>query len=268
MTAQTDQRISDPAARVLADPQAYADEKRLHEALAHCREHAPVSWVEVGDYRPFWAITKHADIMEIERQNDLFTNDPRPLLAIAEALDPGDDVLEPPNPAGVFFLQAVYLIFALAMPLVQCIFLFALWIIPMRLRDQKIVFDFTEMVASWAALDVFIISIIASCVEIDQFAQFLVGDRCDPIEKLVKEKCFGINTEFLPGCWIDVAAATLLLFTGQIVSRICERVIYDRELEVLDATMRTHESNDRDENRASDSGRTAPTGFIGKILFW
>ena len=87
MTAQTDHRIADPAARVLADPQAYTDEKKLHEALAHCRAHAPVSWVDVPEYRPFWAITKHADIMEIERQNDLFTNDQRPLLAIAEADD-------------------------------------------------------------------------------------------------------------------------------------------------------------------------------------
>ena len=85
MSAQTDHRIADPAARVLADPQAYTDEKKLHEALAHCRAHAPVSWVDVEGYRPFWAITKHVDIMDIERQNDLFTNFPRPLLAITEA---------------------------------------------------------------------------------------------------------------------------------------------------------------------------------------
>ena len=80
-------RIIDEAAGVLADPQAYTDEHRLHEALAHCRRHAPVSWVDVEGYRPFWAITKHADVIEIERQNDLFTNHPRPLLAIAEADD-------------------------------------------------------------------------------------------------------------------------------------------------------------------------------------
>ena len=87
MSAPTDHRISDPAARVLADPQAYTDEARLHEKLAHLRRNAPVAWVEVPDYRPFWAITKHADIMDIERQNDLFTNFPRPLLAITEADD-------------------------------------------------------------------------------------------------------------------------------------------------------------------------------------
>jgi len=77
-------RISDPAAQVLAQPQSYTDEARLHEALAHVRAHAPVSWVDEPGYRPFWAITKHADVMEIERQNDLFTNDPRPVLLQAD----------------------------------------------------------------------------------------------------------------------------------------------------------------------------------------
>jgi cytochrome P450 len=77
-------RIMDEAAKVFADPGSYADEAKLHAALTHLRANAPVSWVDVPDYRPFWAITKHADIMEIERANTLFTNSPRPLLATAE----------------------------------------------------------------------------------------------------------------------------------------------------------------------------------------
>ena len=90
-------RIVDKAARVLARPLGYTDETRLHESLAHLRAHAPVSWVEVEGYQPFWAITKHADIMDIERQNDLFTNDPRPLLMVAEA----DEVLRAQMEAGI-----------------------------------------------------------------------------------------------------------------------------------------------------------------------
>ncbi len=90
-------RIIDPAGRALADPRAYADENRLHEALAHLRAHAPVSWVEVEGYKPFWAITKHADVMDIERQNDLFTNDPRPLLMITEL----EDTLRAQQEAGI-----------------------------------------------------------------------------------------------------------------------------------------------------------------------
>jgi hypothetical protein len=72
------------AAKVFADPMSYADEAKLHAALCHLRASAPVSWVDVPGYRPFWAITKHADIMEIERANTLFTNSPRPVLATAE----------------------------------------------------------------------------------------------------------------------------------------------------------------------------------------
>jgi len=79
-------RITDDAAGVLADPRAYADEQRLHQSLAHLRAHAPVSWVDVEGFRPFWAITKHADVMDIERCNDLFVNAPRPFLTTA-ALD-------------------------------------------------------------------------------------------------------------------------------------------------------------------------------------
>ena len=79
--------IIDEAAKVFADPTSYADEPRLHAALTHLRAHAPVSLVDSRPYRPFWAITKHADIMKIERANDLFINEPRPLLATAAADD-------------------------------------------------------------------------------------------------------------------------------------------------------------------------------------
>ena len=81
-------RVIDEAASVFADPSAYADEAALHATLTHLRANAPVSWVDVPNYRPFWAITRHADIMEIERANTLFTNWPRPVLVTAE----GDEI--------------------------------------------------------------------------------------------------------------------------------------------------------------------------------
>jgi cytochrome P450 len=87
----------DDAAKVLADPTAYADDARLHAALTHLRANNPVAWVDSPPYRPFWAITKHADIMAIERDNELFLSEPRPLLATAEA----DDVLKAQMQAGM-----------------------------------------------------------------------------------------------------------------------------------------------------------------------
>jgi cytochrome P450 len=81
-------RVIDAAASVFADPSAYADEATLHATLTHLRANAPVSWVDVPNYRPFWAITRHSDIMEIERADTLFTNWPRPVLVTAE----GDEI--------------------------------------------------------------------------------------------------------------------------------------------------------------------------------
>jgi cytochrome P450 len=86
--------IIDEAAKVFADPTSYADEPRLHAALTHLRAHAPVSLVDCPPYRPFWAITKHADIMDIERANDLFINEPRPVLATAQADDMAREQLD------------------------------------------------------------------------------------------------------------------------------------------------------------------------------
>jgi len=155
------------------------------------------------------------------------------LVSIAQAVDPGNDLIEPPSRAGILFVQTVYLLFALIMPLVQCVFLLALWLIPMRLRDQKIIMMVTELVSAFSAMDCFIVSIMAACVEIDKFALFLVGDRCDKLEQYTKEPCFGIETAFLPGCWVTVVAAAALFTVNQIVVRLCDQILRNRELEPL-----------------------------------
>ena len=64
----------------IAYPETYANEKELHDIFTFMRKKDPVSWVEPEDYRPFWAITKHEDIIEIEKQNEIFINDPRTTL--------------------------------------------------------------------------------------------------------------------------------------------------------------------------------------------
>jgi cytochrome P450 len=72
------------AGLTLTDPEAYAEETRLHEALTLLRRDHPVHRVEPDDYQPFWAVTRHADIMEIERNNRLFVSGPRPMLVPTE----------------------------------------------------------------------------------------------------------------------------------------------------------------------------------------
>ncbi|MFG1615128.1 cytochrome P450 [Nonomuraea wenchangensis] len=75
---------AEEAGRCLATPAAYTDEARLHEALALLRRESPVRRVEADGYRPFWAVTRHADVLEIERDNALWLSAPRPVLRRAE----------------------------------------------------------------------------------------------------------------------------------------------------------------------------------------
>lgn len=74
--------ITDYAA--VADPRTWGDERQLLALLDDMRRNAPVAWVEPPGFRPFWAITRHADIMELERQNDRFLNGPRAVLQSIE----------------------------------------------------------------------------------------------------------------------------------------------------------------------------------------
>ncbi len=64
-------RIPDEIARTLIDPRAYADE-RLHNAYSWLRANRPLGKAEIEGYDPFWVVTRHADILEVSRQNDLF----------------------------------------------------------------------------------------------------------------------------------------------------------------------------------------------------
>lgn len=78
-------RAAAETCNLIVDPAVYADQTALDAAFARLRAEDPLAWCEPEAFRPFWAVTKHADIMEISRQNQLFTNGEREMLSYAEA---------------------------------------------------------------------------------------------------------------------------------------------------------------------------------------
>ena len=76
----------------IIDPVAYVERGYPHEEWALLRREAPVFRYERPDVHPFWAITKHADVVEVSRQSELFNALPaeRQLLAIFK-VQPGED---------------------------------------------------------------------------------------------------------------------------------------------------------------------------------
>lgn len=61
----------------LASNKTYGDLALQHALFTRLRADDPVHWTEPDGFRPFWSVTKHADILEVERQQDKFLNAPR-----------------------------------------------------------------------------------------------------------------------------------------------------------------------------------------------
>lgn len=60
----------------IIDPDLYVQRGYPHEEWALLRREAPVYWYERPQVEPFWAITKHADLVEISRQPEVFNELP------------------------------------------------------------------------------------------------------------------------------------------------------------------------------------------------
>ena len=54
----------------IATPEHYERNGYPHAEWTYLRKHAPVFWYARDNVDPFWAITKHADIIEISKQPD------------------------------------------------------------------------------------------------------------------------------------------------------------------------------------------------------
>ncbi len=68
------------APEAIADPHAYGDPEALDRLFARLRRDTPVCWVEPDGFRPFWVVTKYADIMDVEGQPETFLSEPRTVL--------------------------------------------------------------------------------------------------------------------------------------------------------------------------------------------
>jgi len=58
-------------------PEVYADEAGIAARFAEMRTQGDVLWIEQEPYRPFWAVLRHKDVMEVERNNQVWLNAPR-----------------------------------------------------------------------------------------------------------------------------------------------------------------------------------------------
>ncbi len=63
----------------------FTDEAFFHAAAQKLRDEDPVHWVEHPDFNPFYVLTKHADVLEVELHQNQFLNAPRAILGTKES---------------------------------------------------------------------------------------------------------------------------------------------------------------------------------------
>ncbi|NNL66585.1 MAG: cytochrome P450 [Myxococcales bacterium] len=78
-----------PSVEIL-DPRRYADEGYPHADWARLRRESPVHWCERAEGEPFWALTRHEDIVHVSQRPGQYLNAPRLVMSFDPKATPED----------------------------------------------------------------------------------------------------------------------------------------------------------------------------------
>ena len=145
---------------------------------------------------------------------------------------------ENPTDSAIIFTQIVYFLTVLVLPLAFLLFVGILWFVPMTRKAQTIIYAIAEILNAWSCIDVFVIAIVASLTEIEQFTKFIVGDKCNSIDPIIKkyfskildghDTCFQVKTYLQEGCWLFFAAAVSFFITSFVILKVCRNALNER----------------------------------------
>lgn len=139
--------------------------------------------------------------------------------------------------AAPWAIYVLFLLYSFIIPIVALVFLLVLFTVPLTLRLQRKLMVIVEMCFAWATTEVFLFSVIAAMLQINQFAQFMVDDIFPKgINKLLPlilpadsdQSIINISTSFARGCYVLWAAMIVWMIVMQAVVRLAERSLRDR----------------------------------------
>lgn len=75
--------------QTIVDPTAYTD-GRIDAVFTKLRKEMPLAQVQADGFNPFWAVTRYADVIEVGRRNEEFTNGGYPVTLTTKDVQAGD----------------------------------------------------------------------------------------------------------------------------------------------------------------------------------
>jgi hypothetical protein len=142
---------------------------------------------------------------------------------------------KPENPQ-MLWLMGVFLLFGVLSQVAYLSILIVLWCAKLSPRLQRHFFVAAQVLSGWSALDVFVVSIVAAVLEIERLALFIVGDKCDSLNKILKslplvegladvKTCFALNTELKDGFWVLLFAVIISSVMGRVMIARCKAAL-------------------------------------------
>jgi hypothetical protein len=132
------------------------------------------------------------------------------------------------------------------MPLFLGLLLLITWIWPLSYIHQQSAYIAMEVMYAWAAVDVFCLSIFALSLEISQFAQFIVGDSCDEINKVLAlfldeklqgdDVCFDLIATIVLDSWSIFASAFSLFIIVFFFEKVLRSALQDKGMRLRSAS--------------------------------
>lgn len=141
---------------------------------------------------------------------------------------------------GILFLQAIFLAFALIVPIALLVAFGVLWYVPLTLKAQRSATFLCEIFMAWEALIILILSVIGAVLQISQLAQFIVinstGSICANIENFLlgrgisssDSKCFDVKAAMEPTGIILTVGCFAMIALSFIMVRLLKGVVKDR----------------------------------------
>eukprot|EP01117_Protostelium_nocturnum_P011002 TRINITY_DN3992_c0_g2_i1.p1 TRINITY_DN3992_c0_g2~~TRINITY_DN3992_c0_g2_i1.p1 ORF type:complete len:982 (-),score=368.11 TRINITY_DN3992_c0_g2_i1:214-3159(-) len=147
-----------------------------------------------------------------------------------------------PDSFGIRFIQITFFFFAFIIPMAYLVSLSVLWFFPLTKKMQSKLIVFTEVTHAWSALEVFVVSVVASLLQLEQFSQFMLGGKCDIINKVLESYasgilgdyplCFGVIATLRSGCWLLFSSCLIYVVMGSVMMHFCHQAVEssDRKL--------------------------------------
>lgn len=93
-----------------------------------------------------------------------------------------------PQAVAAFLLEALFFLLAVAFPVMQLVTCGLCWGFRhwSYRRNSTFLFRLLDVASVWASVDVFLMAILSSVVSLSQYSVFILGDKCDGINRLIR----------------------------------------------------------------------------------